>query len=253
MGLSPEWQSDLLIMLGTVFYSLLSILIPKILKEKNKISKFVARKIVHGFSGLGILVAPYLNFPYLAFLFAALMTILVRFSTEKSKAKPLQELFNAISEDEEIKLGYLQGPYAYCLAISILVFIFMFFPDKFYIPISAILTMMYADTFAAYFGRKYGKHHISVPWVGDKRTLEGSASFFIVSLILSLFTFFFFGLLLPGNSMILTVGHALLLSFLLSFVSTVLELLSPSKFDDIIVPLGSTLVISLIAIALKIW
>ncbi len=253
MGLSPEWQSDLLIMLGTLVYSLLSILIPKILKEKNKISKFVARKIVHGFSGLGILVAPYLNFPILAFLFAALMTILVRLSGEKSKAKPLQELFNAISEEEEIKLGYLQGPYSYCLAISILVFIFMFFPDKYYIPISAILTMMYADTLAAFFGKRYGKHHISIPWVGNKRTLEGSASFFIFSLCISLFVFLFFGQILPGNSMILTVGQVFLLSFSLSFVSTLLELCSPSKYDDIIVPLGSTLIISLIAIALKIW
>ena len=98
--------------------------------------------------------------------------------------------------------------------------------------------MMYADPFAAFIGRKYGKRHISIPWVGNKRTLEGSLSFFIVSLIISLLVFFFFGQLLPGNSMILTAGQVLLLSFLLSFISALLELCSPSKFDDIIVPLS---------------
>ena len=253
MGLSPKWRSDLLIILGITIYTLLSIIIPKILKEKNKISKFTARKIIHSFSGLGVLSAPYLNFPFLAFLFALLMTALVRLSNNKSKAKPLKELYNAISEDEELKLGYLQGPYAYCLAISILVFAFIFFSDKFYIPISSILTMMYADTFAAFIGRRYGKHHIDIPWVGNKRTLEGSASFFTVSIILSLFVFFFFGKILPGNSMILTGEQVILLSFLLSIVSTILELLSPSKYDDIIVPLGSTLIVSLIMFVLNVW
>jgi len=253
MSLSPEWQSDLLIMILTGIYTILSILIPKYLKEKNIISKFTARKIIHSLSGLAVLVAPYLNYPILAVIFAILMTTIMRFSSKKSKTKQLKKLFEAIGEDEELQLGYLQGPYSYCLAITILTLIFAFFPDKFYIPISAILSMMYADVLAAFIGRKYGKHHINIPWVGNKRTLEGSLTFFGSSLVISIFTFFFFGQILPGNSIILTTGNVFLLSFLMSFISALLELFSPSKYDDLIVPLGSTLIVSISALLMNVW
>ena len=255
MSLSPEWQSDLLIMLLTGLYTVLSILIPKYLKEKNIISKFTARKLIHSFSGLAVLVAPYLNYPILAVIFAIIMTSFMRFSGKKSKTKPLKQLFDAIGEDEELQVGYLQGPYSYCLAITILTFVFAFpsFRSKFFIPITAILIMMYADVLAAFVGRKYGKHHINIPWIGNKRTLEGSLTFLVSSLILSTFSFFFFGQILPGNSIILTTGNVFLLSFLISIISTLLELFSPSKFDDLIVPLGSTLIVSLCAILMNIW
>ncbi len=253
MGISLEWQSDLLIMVITAIYTLLSILVPKFLKEKEIITKFTARKLIHSFAGLAVLVTPYLNYPLLAVIFAILMTTIMRFSSKKSKTKPLKQLFEAIGEDEELQLGYLQGPYSYCLAITILTFIFAFFQNKFYIPISSILIMMYADVLAAFIGKKYGKHHINIPWVGNKRTLEGSLTFFGSSLVLSIFLFFFFGQILPGNSIILTTGNVFLLSFLISFISTFLELISPSKYDDLIVPLGSTLIVSLCAILMNIW
>ena len=128
-----------------------------------------------------------------------------------------------------------------------------FFIDKYYYPIAAILIMMFADTFAGIVGRKYGKHHITIPWVGNKRTLEGSLAFIFVAILCSLFTFFFFGQLLPGNSMILSTSQALLLTIILSIGSALLELISPSKYDDLIVPLGSTLLISFVAYLLHIW
>ena len=255
MAISPEWQSDLLIMFLTGIYTILSILTPKYLKEKDIISKYTARKIIHSLSGLAVLVAPYLNFKILAVIFALLMTTLLRFSSKKSKAKHLKKLFEAIGEDEEIQVGYLQGPYSYCLAITILTAIFAFpsLNDKFYIPITAILIMMYADVLAAFVGRKYGKHHINIPWIGNKRTLEGSLTFLVSSLVLSIFSFFFFGQILPGNSIFLTTGNIFLLSFLISIISTLLELFSPSKFDDLIVPLGSSLIVSICAILMNVW
>ena len=177
----------------------------------------------------------------------------MRFSGRKSKTKPLKQLFDAIGEDEELQVGYLQGPYSYCLAITILTMIFAFFQGKFAIPISAILIMMYADVLAAYVGRKYGKHHINIPKIGNKRTLEGSLTFLVSSLAISILTFFFFGQILPGYSIILSTGNVFLLSILISFISTILELFSPSKYDDLIVPLGSTLIVSLSAIIMNVW
>lgn len=253
MALSPAWQHDLIIMAYVLLFIAISILTPKILKEKGIIAKRTARKIIHSLCGLSVFSAPYLNYPWLAGIMALLMTMVTRKSKKESTAKPLRELFDAISEDEELKVGYLQGPFAYALAITILVFIFIAFPDKYYFPISAILIMMYADTAASIIGRKYGKHPINVSWVGSKRTVEGSIGFFVVAWICSLFTFSVLGLFLPGFSDILTPGQIIGLSLGMSLVSAGLELISPSKYDDLIVPLGATLVICLLAAAFGMW
>jgi dolichol kinase len=253
MALSVEWQSDLMVMFYVLLFVAGTIIVPKFLKEKGIISKFFARKIVHSFAGLACFAAPYLNYPILAVIMAAIMTIVTRKSSETTRIKPLRELFKAISEDEELKVNYLQGPFAYCMAITILVFIFIFFPDKYYFPISAILIMMYADTMASVIGRRYGKHNIPISWVGSKRSVEGSMAFFITALALSIFTFALLGQILPGNSKILTTNEIILLSFLISLISMLLELISPSKYDDLIVPLGATLLISLIALGIGVW
>jgi phytol kinase len=253
MGISPGIQSDLVIIACTAIYVGLTIIIPKVLKEHGIISRFLARKLIHSFSGLAIFIAPYLTYPVITGVLALIMAILTRESKEKSKAKPLKELYEAISEEEEVKVGYLEGPFAYCLAITILMFVFVAFPDKYYFPIASILIMMFSDTAASIVGRRYGKHHIYVPWVGNKRTLEGTMTFFVTALAISLLSFSVFGRLFPGNSLILTFPQILLLSVVLSAISALLELVSPSKFDDLIVPLGSTLLISLFAILLQIW
>ncbi|MHA1620384.1 MAG: hypothetical protein ACTSVZ_13990 [Promethearchaeota archaeon] len=253
MTLSTLILHDIWITLFTGVFVLGSIFIPKFLKERDIISKSVARTIIHSLSGLAIFIAPYLNYPVIAGTLSFIMTIFIRGSRKKSKTKPLRGLFDAISEDEELEKGYLQGPFSYCLGITILMFIFIPFADKYFFPITAILVMMFADPAAAYIGRKYGKHHISIPWVGSKRTIEGSLTFFLAALFLSFISFGFFGSIFPGNSMVLDIGHIILFSGSLSLIATGLELLSPSKYDDLIIPLGSTLIISLLAMLLNIW
>lgn len=253
MGFWEDWSKDLAIIGITGIVVVLSVLVPKLLREKGIISQLFARKIIHSFSGLAVFITPYLDHPIVAGFLALIMTVVTRTSGKKSHIKVQRDLYNAINEDEEKDVGYLQGPFAYCLAITILVFIFIPMADKYYYPIAAILIMMFADTFASIIGRKYGKHHINIPWVGSKRTLEGSLAFIAMAIVCCLFTFFFFGQLLPGNSMILSTPQALLLTFILSIGSALLELISPSKYDDLIVPLGSTLLISIIAFLLHIW
>jgi phytol kinase len=246
-------QHDLLIFLGAVIYVIATIFIPKILKEKQIISGFTARKIIHSFAGLGVFITPYMYYPIIAVSIAIASTILTKASTERSQVKPLKGLFQAIGEAEELKVGYLQGPFAYCIAITILVFAFVFWPDKYYIPISAILIMMFADTAASIVGKRFGKHKINVPWVGNKRSLEGSLTFVIVGFICSFPVFYLLGIIYPGFSMVLSINQVLMLSFLMSIISSVLELMSPSKYDDLIIPIGCTFITSIIAFLLGIW
>ncbi len=251
LNFSVPWFHDTVIAVITAGLVLLSIFIPKALEEHNKISKFTARKLIHSLSGLAILITPYLYYPIISGFLALCMTIITRTSGRKSPTKLQTQLFEAISEAEENEVGYLQGPYAYCLAITVLVFIYVPFADLYYFPIISVLMMMYSDTLAAYVGKKYGSHPIHIKWVGNKRTLEGSASFFVSSLVISFGIFFSLGVYWPGiSTTILNSIQIIILSFSMSFIATGLELLSPSKYDDLIVPLGTTMFITLVALAL---
>lgn len=248
--ITQDWVKDLIIVTLTAIFVISSILIPKSLEENGKISKFTARKIIHSFSGLAIFIAPYLTYSILAAIFALLLTFVTRTSGRKSKTRIQRELYEAINEDEELEIGYLQGPYAYCLSITIVVSIFILFPEYYFFPIAAVLIMMYADSLAGYFGRRFGKHHINVPLVGNKRTVEGSIVFLIASLVISYVIFLFFGKIYPGNLVELTLINIHILSISISVIATLLELVSPSKYDDLIVPIGSTFFISAIALFL---
>lgn len=137
-------------------------------------------------------------------------------------------------------------------AITLLVFIFIFFPDRFYFPISAILIMMFADPVASIVGKRMGKIFVPIPWTQSKRTLEGSVAFFVVAMGCSLFTFSFLGSFLPGSSQVLSPGLIVSFSLVISLVSTVIELVSPSKYDDFFVPIGATAAVSVMALLLGI-
>ncbi|MHA1803908.1 MAG: diacylglycerol/polyprenol kinase family protein [Promethearchaeota archaeon] len=241
--------NDLIVMLVAYVYVLLTIFIPLILKKKDIISKFTARKAVHMFAGLAILSSPFYVWPFFPTIIAGSLTVLVYFSSKESKVKQLKELYEAIGEEAEERVGYLQGPFFYCLSITLLVFIFaLMAPDKFYFPIAGILIMIVSDTIASVIGKRFGKRTITLSWTGTTRSLEGSLAFLITSFAICLFSLYFFGLLIPNNQAQLTWGNILIFSIITSVSATIIEQLSPSTYDDLSVPLISTLIIFLFSL-----
>jgi phytol kinase len=241
-----------LLMIGVAYiYILITIFIPLILKKKDMISKFAARKAVHMFAGLVVLTAPFFLWPFWPALIAGSVTLLVFFSSKESKIKQLKELYDAISEEQEEKLdrAFLQGPFFYCISITSLVLIFAIFaPKEFYFPITGILIMIIADTLASVVGKNWGKIFISFYWTNSKRTLEGSLTFFVVSFVLCFLAFFIFGLLIPDIQKTLSFDTIIVYSIITSIIATLIELVSPSTYDDLTVPLGSTLIIYLLTV-----
>jgi len=235
----------------TFFYILLTIFIPLILYKKEKITKFAARKSVHMFAGLAVLSSPFYFWPFWPTIIAGTLTILVYFSSKESKVKQLKDLYDAISEEQEegLKRAFLQGPFFYCLSITCLVLIFgIFARDQFYFPIAGVLIMIVADTLASVIGKRWGKIGISLPWTNSKRTLEGSLTFFISAFLLCFLSFFLFGLLIPTFQEPLALPTILIYSLITSAMATIIELISPSTFDDLTVPIGSTLIIYLLTL-----
>ena len=241
--------SDLLLVLIAYIYVFATILIPVYLKKKEKISKFQARKVVHLFAGLTVLTTPYFGWPWWAVIIAGSLTILVLMSSKKSKVKQLKDLYESIGEEAEEKVGYLQGPFHYCISITVLVLVFVIFaPKQMYFPIAGILLMIISDTLASVVGKRYGKHKIKIPWIKGIRSIEGSLAFFISGFILCFFAFTFLGVTNPLTQTHIGLVDALVYSLITSLLATFIEISSPSTWDDLTVPILTTIIIFLITL-----
>ncbi len=241
--------TDLIIVLIAYLYILLIIFIPMTLKKRDVISKFTARKLVHLFSGLIVLIVPFLSWSYFAIIIAGSITIITYFCSSDSKIKPLKELYDTIGEKAEENVGmlrrrsYLQGPFHYSLSITLLITFFVIFaPNQFYFPIAGILIMIISDTLASMVGKKIGRIKIKLSWTKSERTLEGSLTFFITAFILCLVILSLFGLIITTTQIPLTIEQVIIYSLIISALGTLIELISPSTWDDLTVPIGTTLI-----------
>ena len=163
--------------------------------------------------------------------------------------KPLKDLYDAIGEEAEEKAGRLTGPFNYCMSILLLITLFVIVaPNQLYFPIAGILLMIISDTLASVVGKKYGKIKINLPWLNTTRTLEGSLVFFISGFVLCFIAFTFLGVSNPITQIHLTLEVALLYSLITSALATIIELASPSTYDDLTVPIATTLIIFLITL-----
>jgi phytol kinase len=240
---------DLLILLFTYIYVFATILIPVQLKKRDKITKYQARKAVHLFAGLSIFATPFFNWAWWAVILAGSITILTLLSSKKSSVKQLKELYDSIGEEAEEKVGYLQGPFHYALSITILVTIFVLFaPNQMYFPIAGILLMIISDTLASVIGKKYGKIKINLPWVKTTRSLEGSIAFFVSGFIVCFFAFTFLGVVNPITQVHLSFEVALLYSLITSALATIIELVSPSTWDDLTIPIATVICVFLLTL-----
>lgn len=238
--------NDLVIISIVSLYTITTLALPVYLETIHKVNNYIARKVIHSFSGLGVFAINYLQNPKFALLLALIIAGTTFFSRKDSPITLLRKFYKAISENEEKRLGYLQGPFAYSIAIVLVIVISILLPGKHYFAISALMIMIFADTAASVVGKKYGKTKVRVPYIGDKRSLEGSIAFFVTAFFVCLLTFYLTGNAIPGTSAPLEVGQIILYSGVIGFVGTIFELLSPSKWDDLIIPIGTLLTTSLL-------
>lgn len=242
---------DLILFFLVYVYIIIIILIPIQLKKRDKISKFAARKIVHLFAGLSVLSTPFFTWPYFALIIVGSLTIVTYFSSKDAKLKALKDLYDTIGEEaeEQLKRKFLQGPFNYCFSIFFLLTIFVIFaPNQLYFPIAGILIMIIADTLASIVGKRYGRIGLKFPWTG-RRTVIGSLTMFTFSFLLSFISFWYFGLFNTLTQVPLTWNIILLYALITAVLATLIELLSPSTWDDLSVPLASTLIMYLLVLS----
>ncbi|HME53964.1 MAG TPA: hypothetical protein VKM55_17190 [Candidatus Lokiarchaeia archaeon] len=236
--------NDAVLLIGAFVFVLLVIGISMVLKKANAISGHTARKIVHLLCGLSCFIVPFLYYPWLALIISGLFLVVTRLSNPSTK------IFETMGEKDESKAGYLAGPFCYALSINVLVLVFSFMPQYFYFAAASILVMMISDTVASWVGRRYGKHKITLKYTHTTRSFEGSMGMFASAFALSLFSFTFFGYWFPGNSNEMTFAWIVILALLVAVVSMVVELISPSNWDDFVVPIAGCFVSFLLTVML---
>jgi dolichol kinase len=203
-----------------------------LLFKKGKLSKYFVRKFVHTAAGLTILTIPFLSTPIISLIISGFATIFLRVINNKSRIQLIRDVYNTLAEEEELELGYLQGPFGYSLAITVMTFIYVLFPAHVGIIVTSIFIMIFADTMAGIIGRKYGKHKIVLFNKIQKRSIEGSFIMFLFSFLISISIF------LLMNS----YKEIFLIAIVTSIVATAIEMLSPSKWDDLAIPIGTSLI-----------
>lgn len=110
------------------------------------------------------------------------------------------------------------------------------------------MIMIISDTFASLIGKKYGRINLGLLYTGSQRTLEGSLTFFISAFLLCFSAFYYFGLVNPINQKVLTLNLVVAYSTITALVGTLVELFSPSTWDDLTVPIATTIAIYLLAL-----
>ncbi len=183
----------------------------------------LTRKIGHMLSGVYIFFLPYfLNKTELIIL--SLLFVGILFVTKTLK------IFQSIHGVSRKTWGEIYFP----LSLGILAFFFL--PDHILSAQFGVLVLGFSDALASIIGIEYGSHEIKI--FGHKKSLEGSAAFFLTTCILIC-------AFLPGGSFSF-YGIAIFAAFFL----TCIELVSKNGLDNLFLPVISSFLFQYLLLAL---
>jgi len=209
----------------SVLFVFIVIGISTLLTKKNILKDEGSRKFIHiGVSNWWIIAMLFFDNNIYASIVPALFVILNYISYKKN-------IFTAMERDgskEDLGTVY------YAISLFILSLITFKNINYSYIGALGILTMGYGDGFAAVIGKKYGRKKFEV--FGSKKSIIGSLTMFIATFIVCYIILSIFN---PVN--------VLTYSFILAFFATLLELFTPKGFDNLSVPLGTSMIYYLLA------
>lgn len=140
-----------------------------------------------------------------------------------------QGAFKAIESKDKSNLGTVYFP----LSFSIVILLLWDYPN---LLVATLMPLTWGDAMAAILGKAYG--HIKYTTSGHTRSVEGSVSMFLFSLIS---TFLALWLLPPMMAGWPSFGVAITISLVATFV----EALSPWGLDNLTIPAASGLVLYL--------
>ena len=209
------FQNDILgVVCVYVYVAILLIITEKISSKKYPIA---SRKILHIMVGNIAFLLPIFQTREIMAFFAAGPFIIFTFLM--SPYSPISKLKGKTS-----KAGHGMGLVYYAITWTILAYIFF---DYMEIIAIGILAMSYGDGFASLIGIKYGKKKYNV--FGELKSYIGSYSMFVFTFLLIIIALLFYG------RFSLDLIH-LTAIIAISFLSTLVEGLTPKGLDNLSVP-----------------
>jgi dolichol kinase len=224
-----EVATNALLMLLCYIYILIIIFVSGKMDRFLRISPKSSRKFLHVMIGNLPFIIPFFTLAFFPTLVAAPFIIVTFLATPYSPFKNVNRKLKGLSEITEE--GHQWGLVFYAISYTCLAFLFA---QKSYIIAAGILPMAYGDAAASIVGEKFGRHKYKLV---AKKSLEGSAAMFLVSLAILGVSMVFFSALygFSFSSKFLAVISA-------AAVATLVEGFSPMGFDNLTVPAFSALI-----------
>ena len=201
-------------------YILVIFLTSKLFKKKGK---EVTRKYIHiMLSNIWFISLAFFDNFIIAAILPMLFVIINSLSYKYNLIK--------IMEREDKKEGI--GTVYYAISLTILSLV-TFYINKPILALPGILIMGYGDGLAAVVGQSIKSKSFNI--FGSTKSIAGSTTMFIVSLIISVLIFAFIG-----------VDYLIGKSILIAFIATILEAISVKGLDNITVPIIITAIVGYI-------
>ena len=201
-------------------YILVIFLTSKLFKKKGK---EVTRKYIHiMLSNIWFISLAFFDNFIIAAILPMLFVIINSLSYKFNLIK--------IMEREDKKEGI--GTVYYAISLTILSLV-TFYINKPILALPGILIMGYGDGLAAVVGQSIKSKSFNI--FGSTKSIAGSTTMFIVSLIISVLIFAFIG-----------VDYLIAKSILIAFIATILEAISVKGLDNITVPIIITAIVGYI-------
>lgn len=179
-------------------------------KKKTDLSNELTRNIAHSLGGVITFFASFILGRLEIFALAVIFTIIFVVTRH---FKLLQSIYKV----NRYSFGEIFFPIG--IGLSALLFL----PHHIFAFQFGITILTFADLMANIIGRLYGKHKIQI--LDNNKSLEGSAAFFLTSIVIFLFFSYFTG-----------TSYSLYASLLLAGILTLLELYSPLGVDNFVLP-----------------
>ncbi|MGV9103531.1 MAG: diacylglycerol/polyprenol kinase family protein [Promethearchaeia archaeon] len=243
---------DVIVYFIAVIYAALVLVVGDLGKRKFGLGSHFTRKIIHLFAGAAIWTVPYYPHPWVATLVALTFVIMLGLASTQRFSK----FFAAMARHEDIEHGSVRGPFWYAVSITILTGFFTFTGQEsiYFLAAAGIHIMMLGDGLSAPIGVKYGANSTRIIF-GSRRSTHGCLALFIFGLIGALIAFWFFGIVNYGvfvkNGIVQWIP-LVVLATIGATSATLIELVSPKGSDNVTVPLLSTAVMWVAAIAMGI-
>lgn len=222
--INNPWVAGLL----TLVLCLLWMRFNNFLAKKNVVSTSISRKLIHIGTGPVFLLC-WLLFPdhplsrYLAAIVPFMIVLqlsLVGFGVMKDDSS-VKAMARTGGKNELLK-----GPFFYGI-VFVLLTVFFWKTENAIIP---LMILCGGDGLADLIGSKFGS--ISIPW-NHKKTILGSISMFLGGFLLS---FLMIAIFISAVSIEPTLVRFLIPMGVISLISTLVESVSPSDYDNITVP-----------------